>query len=42
MDFLYAQDNQQMQRSLRQFMDRHVLPANRASRMNPTEALRYE
>ena len=30
MDFLYSEDNQQMQRSLRQFMDRHVLPANRA------------
>ncbi len=30
MDFLYPEDNQQMQRSLRKFMDRHVLPANRA------------
>ncbi len=26
MDFLYPEDTQQMQRTLRQFMDRHVLP----------------
>ncbi|WP_439607647.1 acyl-CoA dehydrogenase family protein [Hydrogenophaga sp.] len=29
MDFQYSEDNQQMQRTLRQFMDRHVLPQNR-------------
>ncbi|WP_291080916.1 acyl-CoA dehydrogenase family protein [Hydrogenophaga sp.] len=29
MDFQYSADNQQMQRTLRQFMDRHVLPQNR-------------
>ena len=30
MDFAYPEDSQQMQRSLRTFMQRHVLPANRA------------
>lgn len=29
MDFQFSEDNQQMQRTLRQFMDRHVLPQNR-------------
>jgi acyl-CoA dehydrogenase len=29
LDFQYSEDNQQMQRTLRQFMDRHVLPQNR-------------
>jgi acyl-CoA dehydrogenase len=29
MQFQYSEDNLQMQRSLRQFMDRHVLPRNR-------------
>ncbi|GLS14822.1 MULTISPECIES: acyl-CoA dehydrogenase family protein [Hydrogenophaga] len=29
MDFQYSEDNLQMQRTLRQFMDRHVLPQNR-------------
>lgn len=29
MDFQFSEDNQQMQRTLRQFMDRHVLPKNR-------------
>ncbi len=29
MDFQYSEDNLQMQRTLRQFMDRHVLPRNR-------------
>ena len=28
MDFQYSEDNLQMQRTLRQFMDRHVLPQN--------------
>jgi acyl-CoA dehydrogenase len=28
MDFQYSEDNLQMQRTLRQFMDRHVLPKN--------------
>ena len=30
MDFQFSEDNQQMQRSLRTFMDRHVVPAHRA------------
>ncbi len=30
MDFQYSEDNLQMQRTLRQFMDRHVLPQNQA------------
>ena len=29
MDFQFSEDNQQMQRTLRQFMERHVLPQNR-------------
>jgi len=29
LDFQFSEDNQQMQRTLRQFMDRHVLPQNR-------------
>lgn len=29
MDFQFSEDNQQMQRTMRQFMDRHVLPQNR-------------
>jgi acyl-CoA dehydrogenase len=29
LDFQYSEDNQQMQRTLRQFLDRHVLPQNR-------------
>jgi acyl-CoA dehydrogenase len=30
MDFRFSEDSQQMQRSVRTFMDRHVVPANRA------------
>ena len=29
MDFQFSEDNQQMQRTMRQFMERHVLPQNR-------------
>jgi acyl-CoA dehydrogenase len=29
LDFQYSEDNQQMQRTMRQFMERHVLPQNR-------------
>ncbi|MDP1894189.1 MAG: acyl-CoA dehydrogenase family protein, partial [Hydrogenophaga sp.] len=29
MDFQFSEDNLQMQRTMRQFMDRHVLPQNR-------------